>query len=124
MSLGGGMMMRRSGPWGCRCWDGGVPILRLDGAPFGRPILALERSDLEQLLVVLDLVFSVQPSLADDIVIRFENIDECCRGGCARLMTASRNSISSGVSLASSAIERADERDTSEMAERCVRAVV
>ena len=39
-------------------------------------------------------------------------------------MTASRNSISSGVSLASSAIERADERDASEMAERCVRVVV
>ena len=79
MSLGGGMM-RRSGPWGCRCWNDGVPILRLDGAPFGRPILALERSDLEQLLVVLDLVFSVQPTIADDIVIRFENMDEYCRG--------------------------------------------
>ena len=43
--------------------------------------------------------------------------------GGARLMTVSRNSISSGESLASSAIERAEECDTSEMAERCVRAV-
>ena len=81
MSLGSRMMRRRSGLWRCRCWDGGVPILRLDGAPFGCPILALERSNLQQLLVVLNLVFSVQPTLADDIVIRFENMDECCRGG-------------------------------------------
>ena len=65
MSLGS-KLMRRSGLWRCRCWDGGVPILHLDGAPFGCPILALERSNLEQLLVVLDLVFSVQPTLADD----------------------------------------------------------
>ena len=39
----------------------------------------------------------------------------------ARLITASRNSISSGVSVASSAVERAEERDTSETAERCTR---
>ena len=37
----------------------------------------------------------------------------------ARPITASRNSISSGVSAASSAIERAEERDTSETAEDC-----
>jgi len=81
MSLGSSVMRRRSSPWGCRCRGCGVPILRLDGAPFGCPILALERSNLEQLFVVLDLVFSVQPTLADDIVIRFENMDEGCRGG-------------------------------------------
>jgi hypothetical protein len=39
----------------------------------------------------------------------------------ARLMTASRKSTSSGVSVARSAIERAEERDMSETAERCTR---
>ena len=44
--------------------------------------------------------------------------------GDARLMTASRNSTSSGVSLASSDTERTDERDASETIERCVRVAV
>ena len=44
--------------------------------------------------------------------------------GGARLITASRNSTSSGVSLARSAVERAEERDISETAERCTRVVV
>ena len=38
-----------------------------------------------------------------------------------RLMTVSRKSTSSGMSVARSAVERADGRDISETAERCTR---
>ena len=40
---------------------------------------------------------------------------------CARLMTASRKSTSSGVSVARSAIERGKERGIFEMVESCTR---
>jgi hypothetical protein len=73
------VMKRRSGPcgYGCR----GVSILRLNGTPFGSPVLALERPDLQQLFVVLDLVLGVQPALADNIVICLEDVNKSCRGG-------------------------------------------
>ena len=80
MNLGRSVMMKRwSGPRRCGCCD--VAILGLDRAPFGDPILALEGSDLEQLFIVLDLVFGVQPTLADNIIICFEDVEEGCRGG-------------------------------------------
>lgn len=72
-------MKRWSGPRRCRRCS--IPILRLDGAPFGGPILTLERADLQQLFIVIDLVFSVQPTLAENIIICLENMDEGCRRG-------------------------------------------
>jgi hypothetical protein len=90
--------MRR---YSCLCGHGccGIPILRLDGTPFGGPILTLERTNFQQLLIVVNLVLGARP------------------------ITASRNSILSGVSVASSAVERAEELNTSETTERCVRVI-
>jgi len=57
-----------------------IPVLRLDGAPFGRPVVALERTNLQQLLIVIDLILGIEPTLADDFIIRLEDVDEGCRG--------------------------------------------
>jgi len=50
-------MKRWLGPCGHGCW--GVPVLRLDGAPFGGPVLTLERANLQQLLVVINLILCI-----------------------------------------------------------------
>jgi hypothetical protein len=64
------------------CWRGhcGIPILRLDCTPFRVPIFTLQRTDLQQLLVVIDLVLGIEPALADDFIISLEDVDEGCRG--------------------------------------------
>lgn len=65
----------------CRCRRCGVPVLHLDSAPFGGPVLTLERAYFQQPFVVLDLIFGIEPTLTDNIVICLENVDEGCRGG-------------------------------------------
>jgi hypothetical protein len=80
-------MRRWLGPCGHRCW--GVPVLRLDGAPFGGPVLTLERANLQQLLVVINLILCIQPALANDMIICLEDVDERCR----RSRCATDNSV-------------------------------
>ena len=75
-------MKRQSG----LCGHGhcGIPILRLDGTPFRVPIFTLQGADLQQLLVVIDLILSIKPALANDFIISLEDVDEgCCGSRCA-----------------------------------------
>ena len=75
--------------WGVALWRGvlvfaGVhnadyPFCALTARRFG-PNFTIERADLQQLLVLIDLVLDIEPVLANDFVIRLEDVDEGFRG--------------------------------------------
>ena len=86
------------------------------------PNFTIERADLQQLLVLIDLVLDIEPVLADDFIISLEDVDEGCRGSrCTTDDSIREVDFIGGGSVVRSAIERAEERGTFEMAERCMR---
>jgi hypothetical protein len=58
--------------------------MRLDCTPFRVPIFTLHRTNLQQLLVVIELVLCIEPALANNFIISVEGVDDgCYRRRCA-----------------------------------------
>ena len=64
---------------------------------FKAPIFTIQRTNLQQLIVLIDLVLDIEPALTDDFIISLEDVDD-------GLMTASKKSTSSTASVVRSTI--------------------